>query len=499
MKTLNNEKKTRAPIITIAGHIDHGKTTLLNYIQKNKRPKKEYGGITQYIKAYNVKTEYGFMTFLDTPGHFVFSSIRINSIKHTDIVLLIIAADDGVKPQTIEIINIAKKFEKPVVVAINKIDKSTENKEKIINELSNYNMIPEEWGGDTLISPISAKTGFGVNKLIEYLNLQTEILTLTFNNKSKAEGIIIDSNLDKGKGLIATIIVKNGILKKGNILFTKNNWCKVKTITNGINNINEVYPTQPVKITGFTGTIDIGEKFNVLENEKEAENLLQKSQKSNIKKEKNYNLDELIVIMRNKENKKYKELNIIIKADFQGSINVLKELINKIDIKNFKLTLTRIGIGDLNISDIKLAINTKAIVIGFNVKCDIKTKIFAKNNLIKINIFNVIYEITDYIKQITENIVEKDEKNVIGIAEVKKIFKKEKLNLIAGCIITYGKIKQNMTIRIFRKKIVVHEGSIESMKILKDNVKEVKMGNECGISIKNCSNINENDIIKAYS
>ena len=497
--TNNNIKQisSRSPIITIIGHIDHGKTTLLNYFRNVKKPIKEHGGITQYIKPYSIETKYGFITFLDTPGHAAFNSIRKKSVECSDIAILIIAIDDGIKPQTIESIEIAKKNNVPIIVAINKIDKKGYNDEKIINEISKYKLIPEKWGGDTLFASISAKTGKGINNLIDLINLQSEILELKAKYSGPAEGIVLDNKLDIGKGIITTVIILNGILKKGDLIQIKNTWGKIKTIHDiSGKNITIGKASLPLYITGLNDIPEIGEKFNTIKNNKNIN--IQKSQKESTKK--NINFYDLNYLKKKIKKDNTIKINIIIKTDVQGSINAFKTSINDLSNNKIQINITKIDIGNINKSDINLAIITKSILFGFNIKCENKLKKLAQDNSIKINIFNIIYELIDYIKNIikekTSDIINND---LIGIATVKKIFKHGNLNTIAGCIITYGKIKKNMNIKIYRKNILIYKGKILSIKILKNNTNEVSIGNECGISIKDYNNIQIDDQIKSFN
>ena len=489
---IKTQEINRAPIITIVGHIDHGKTTLLKYIRKEKKVEKEHGDITQYIKPYYVKTKYGQMTFLDTPGHFAFNSIRIKSVKYSDIVLLIIAADDGVKPQTIESIEIVKKFEKSIIIVINKIDKTIKDNEKIINELVKYNLTPEKWGGDILMTNISAKTGEGVNDLLDLIKLQAEMLDLKANINSLAKGFVLDNKIDKGRGSVATIITLNGTLKKGDIVKIKNQFGRVKTITDETGNeVQTGKLSSPLCITGLSSSIEIGETFSVVES---VENIKSTTME---KKKKIYNITDLI---KNIKTVKKIKLNIIIKADTQGSINVLNETLNKIQTDKIDINVIKLEIGDFNKSDIDLALTSDAILIGFNIRCNTKIKKIAENNLIQINIFNIIYEIIDHIKSTIDKKSTVDTKdNYIGIANVKKVFNQTGINVIAGCSVIYGKIKQGSNIKIFRKNVLIHKGVIESIKIFKADTKEVKAGHECGIVIKNHVNIQINDKIKAIS
>ena len=483
------QKVNRSPIITIVGHIDHGKTTLLKFIKEDKKIDKEYGDITQYIKPYNINTHYGRMTFLDTPGHFAFNSIRIKSVKYSDIVLLIIAADDGIKPQTIESIEIAKKFEKSIIIVINKIDKVTKVSEKIINELVKYGLTPEKWGGDVLMAHISAKTGKGVDNLLELINLQAEMLDLKANTQLPAKGFVLDNRMDKGRGSIATIITLNGAFKKGEIIKIKDKFGKVKTISDEVGNMLQVSELSlPLYVTGLPNTIDIGETFSVVDKIKNIK------ADSVDRKKFVYNITDLI---KNISHEKKEKLNIIVKADTQGSINVLNETVTKMQNNKIDIKILKLEIGDFNKSDIDFAITSHATIIGFNVKCDFKIKKIADSNFIQMNIFNVIYDVVDYIESLITKKTEIDTKdNYLGVASVKKIFDQNNTTTIAGCTVTYGKIKQGSNIKIFRKNIIIHKGSIDSIKIFKTDVKEVKAGNECGIIIKNYKNIQINDKIK---
>ena len=486
---LNIQRLKRSPIITILGHIDHGKTTLLRYIGKDKRFEKEPGNITQYIKPYNIETNYGNMTFLDTPGHFAFNSIRIKSVKFSDIVLLIIAADDGIKPQTIESIEIAKKFDKSIIIVINKIDKIVKDSEKIVNELVKYNLTPEKWGGDTLMARISAKTGEGINNLLELINLQADMLDLKANIDLPAQGFVLDNKIDKGKGPVATIITLDGTLKKGDIIQVKNKYGRIKTISDEFNNDLQVGKlSSPLYITGLSNSVDIGEVFSVVDHMDNIVNVDLERKKTI------YNITEL---MRNIRNVKKDKLNIIIKADTQGSINVLNETLNKIENNKIDINILKIEIGNINKSDINFAITTSSIIIGFNIKVDAKIKKLAEDKVVQINIFNIIYDVVDYIDNIIDKKIIADEQDsFLGTANVKKVFIQNTSNVIAGCLVTYGKIKQHSTIKIFKKNILIHTGIIDSIKVFKTDVKEVKSGNECGIVIKNYKNIQINDKIK---
>lgn len=486
---------TRPPIIVVAGHIDHGKTTLLNKIKNIKTAQKEFGGITQHINAYNVETKYGNMTFIDTPGHSAFNSIRSKSIKCSDIMLLVLALDDGIQTQTIESINIAQKNNIPIIVCLNKIDKIEilNKKEKIINELSKFNLIQESWGGYTFFINVSAKTGEGLSDLIDAIHIQADMLDLKINNDYLASGIILDNKIDDKIGNITSLIIKNGKLKKGDIIRTNNEQNKIKLIIENGKFVQESTPSNYVDIIGLSNNQEIGSEFTCVN---------KNTQK--IKKIKNpilientvYTTKDLIQKMSLKNEKK---INFIIKTDVHGSIDVLKDAIEKISTDKFKLNIVKIDIGNLSKSDVELAIITKSIIICFNTKVTQQINKLAKNNDIKITIYNVIYDIITYITDLIQTKIAQDQKeDIIGVAEVKKIFIQENKTIIAGCLITQGKIKQNSQVKVFRKNNLIHKGHIDSIKIFKNYTHEVTAGTECGISIKNYNNLQINDKIKAY-
>lgn len=493
----NKFNKKRAPIITVAGHIDHGKTTFLNFVSKKLDPQKEYGDITQHIKAYYVNTVFGPITFLDTPGHFAFNSNRENSIKISDIVLLIISIDDGIKPQTVESINIAKKFNIPIVVAINKIDKVSnlvEREDQILQELLAYNLTAEKWGGDVIISLISAKTGKGINELLELLKFQSDLLDLNINDNDEHYGIILENKIDVCRGNLTTLILKNGELKKGSFIKIANNYAKIKNIYDLDNNIiNEVHSSFPINVTGLNMHFDIGEKFEViLKNVKKIKNnFYDVNTISNLKSI--YNVDDLLNDMKKKNSDK---INVIFKVDVQGSVNVVKLLADELSKNDIKINIVKIEIGNFNESDLDLAKITLSLLLGFNVKIDNKIKKIAANMSLNLYNFHVIYSLIDFLKEkIDEKFLNNSKSNMLGSADIKKIFKNKDI-VIAGCLVTYGKIKQNSNIVLKRQNVIIHQGSIDSIKVLKLNVKEVKIGMECGIIIKKYNKFQINDIIE---
>lgn len=491
---------SRAPIITVAGHIDHGKTTFLNYISENKNPQKEYGGITQHIKAYYINTAHGFMTFLDTPGHFAFNSNRENCIKISDILLLIISAEDGIKPQTIETINIAKKFNICVVVAISKIDKIeniTVVEERILHELSNHSLTPEKWGGDVIVSLISSKTGSGISNLIDMLKLQSDILDLKVDNNLNPHGIVLESKIDVGRGIITTLILKNGSFKRGDIIQIGKCDSKIKNIYN-VNSkiIDFAFPSLPVEVTGINSKLNIGDNFSIINDTEYKKNKNYITSVTETSREVySYNIDSLMHDMKKIDVKK---INIIVKVDVLGSVQVLKNLLENLSTAEIKINIVKIDIGGINESDLDLAIITNSFLLGFNIKVDSKIN----KQIVKIGLdlhtFNVIYDLLDFLHIKIDNELIANQKNIIlGLAEIKKVFT-HKNNLIAGCLVTSGRIKQQSHIKIRRKDDIVHEGVIDSIKVYKLNVKEVKAGHECGISIKNFNKFQINDIIEVF-
>ncbi|HFL8819374.1 MAG TPA: translation initiation factor IF-2 [Candidatus Azoamicus sp. OHIO2] len=493
----NNLGITRTPIITVAGHIDHGKTTFLHYLSGIKNPQKEYGGITQRIQAYYVNTDYGIMTFLDTPGHFAFNSNRENCIKMSDIVLVIISAEDGIKPQTIETINTAKKFNIPIVVGISKIDKVLnviDTEERILHELANYNLIPEKWGGDVIVMLLSSKTGYGVNNLIEMLKFQADILDLKIDNKDKPTGIVLENTIEVGKGSVTTLILKNGEFKKGDIVKVGYNSSKIRTIYDLSNTIIDVaIPSLPVNVTGIDIKFNIGDIFEIVdaENRKNKHDIsVNKDRDINI-----YNVDSLIEDMKKSDIKK---INLIVKVDVLGSVQVLKNLLENLSTSKIKIIIIKIEIGGFNESDIDLSLVTHSILLGFNIKIDSKIKKLVVGYGLKLYVFNVIYELLDFLKiKIVDELTLDKEIVILGVAEVKKLFK-HKDHVIIGCSIISGKIRQNSNIKVKRENNVIYEGIIDSIKIHQTSVKEVRIGHECGISIKNFNKCKVADVIEAY-
>lgn len=503
-KNINSVKnnyilKTRSPVITIMGHVDHGKTTLIDYIRKSSLIKNEHGGITQHIGAYNVNTIYGNMTFLDTPGHEAFKKMRAHGSKCTDIIVIVIAADDGVMPQTKEAINHAKEANVPIIIAINKIDKDTVDIEKIINELSHFDLIPETWGGDTIFVNISAKTGKGIDILLETINLQSELLELKSYDEGSASGIVLESRINQWKGPITSLIIQNGKLSKGDIILSGLEYGKIKEIIDEKgNNIKYAIPSMAVDIVGLSKILIAGDSFVTIKDEKTAKNItnIKKNEQKeiNLPKNKTINIEDFV---KNKIEKDNKVLNIILKTDVYGSIDAILYLINNLD--NINIKIINANIGSINETDIHLAMISESLIIGFNVKCTTNAKKMAENENIQILYHNIIYNIIEDLKNILEKKIEPIllEKK-IGVMVVKEIFKSQKSGQVLGCVVTSGVIKKSSQITIIRNEKIIYKSELESLRRFKEDVNEVKVGNSCGVGIKNYNDIKINDIIEIY-
>lgn len=489
---MNSLIENRPPIITVAGHIDHGKTTLLSFISGILNPQKEFGGITQHIRAYHVNTKYGLMTFLDTPGHFAFNSNRENCIKMSDIVLLVISVEDGVKPQTIETINIAKKFNTPVVIAFNKIDK-VDNflflKEKIFSDLSNFGLLPEEWGGDIIVVWISSKTGENIDLLLDMLKLQSDILDLKIKNTDIPSGIVLENRLDAARGFVTTLILKTGKIKKGDFIKIGDNVFKIKSLFD-VNSkiIDTSYPSMPIEIIGLNGDVFIGDTFEIascFKKKKETGIILNNSDL--------YNVNKLLNDMKLTAKKK---INFIVRVDVSGSIKVIENLLLNLSNDSIEINLIKIELGSFTENDVKLALLTEAFLLGFNVKVDKKIiSLLSKNNL-SVHNFNLIYDLLNFVEEQVNNKKIISKINVVGKLEIKKIFKYSKDIIVAGCYVISGKVKVGSKIRLLRDSNILHEGIVESLKMHKNDVKEVSFANECGICLKNYSKFQIADIIE---
>ena len=490
----------RAPVITIMGHVDHGKTSLLDYIRNSSIIEGEFGGITQHIGAYQIDHNGKKLTFIDTPGHAAFTEMRARGASITDIVIIIVAADDGVMPQTIEAIDHAKAANVPIVVAVNKIDKPDANPERVIEEVSKQGLIPEAWGGDTVYVPISAKTGEGVDKLLENIELIAEVRELKANPNRYALGTVLESRLDKNYGPTATLLVQNGTLRIGDPVVVGTSFGRVRTLKNDLGNeIVEALPSTPVEVTGLSDVPTAGDRFMAYSNEKEAKAIAEnRKEKEKLKKDKSgsaVSLDDIF----NRIKEGAKEINVVLKTDVNGTEEAVKNALTKVKVEDVSVNVIRSGVGAITESDIVLASASDAIVIGFNVRPDTKVTEIAKSYGVDIRLYNVIYKLVEELEDAMKGMLDPEfEEVVIGSAKVLQLFKFSKVGTIAGSKVDNGVIKSNAKARLIRDGVVVYDGEINSLQREKDNVKEVKKGFECGITLENYSDIKVNDIIEAY-
>ena len=491
----------RPSVVTIMGHVDHGKTTLLDSIRNTKVTAGEAGGITQHIGAYQVVSNDKKITFLDTPGHAAFTTMRARGAKITDITILVVAADDGVMPQTIEAINHAKAAEVPIIVAVNKMDKPAANPDRVMQELTEHGLVPEAWGGETIFVPLSAKTGEGIDTLLEMILLVSEVEEYKANPNRKAVGSVIEARLDKGRGSVATLLVQNGTLKIGDPIVVGNTFGRVRAMVNDFGRrVKEAGPSTPVEITGLNEVPQAGDRFVVFDDEKTARQVGEARATTAIQAQRNVNtrvsLDNLFEHMKQGE---MKDLNIIIKADVQGSAEALAASLQKIDVEGVNIKIIHSAAGAINESDITLAAASNAIVIGFNVRPDKNAKRAAEAEDVDIRLHRIIYKVIEEIEAAMKGMLDPEfEEKIIGQAEVRQTFKVSKVGTIAGCYVTDGKITRDSGIRLIRDGIVIFEGEIDDLKRFKDDVKEVAQGYECGITIKNFNDVKENDVIEAY-
>ena len=493
--------KERAPIVTIMGHVDHGKTTLLDTIRNTRVTAGEAGGITQHIGAYQVRTKDKKITFLDTPGHAAFTTMRARGAKITDVTILVVAADDGVMPQTIEAINHAKAADVPIIVAVNKMDKPQANPDRVMNELVEYGLISEEWGGDTIFVPISALKGEGIDELLENILLVIEMQELKANPNRLALGTVIEAKLDKGRGAVATLLVQNGTLNVGDPLVVGNTYGRVRAMINDRSkNIHTAKPSTPVEITGLQDVPNAGDRFVVFGDEKTARQIGEKRQQQYIETTRQANsavsLDTLFEQMKQGE---MKDLNIIIKADVQGSVEALAMSLAKIDVEGVNVRIIHTGVGAINESDITLAVASSAVVIGFNVRPDNNAKQMAATEQVDIRLHSIIYKVIEEIEAAMTGLLDPEfVEKVIGLAEVRQVYKVSKIGTIAGAYVTEGKVSRDGKVRVIRDSVVIYEGEIDTLRRFKDDVKEVQSGYECGMTVENFNDIKEGDVFEVY-
>ncbi len=495
------EEVSRAPVVTIMGHVDHGKTSLLDYIRRTKVVDDEAGGITQHIGAYQVETDKGMVTFLDTPGHAAFTAMRARGAQATDIVILVVAADDGVKPQTVEAIEHAKAAEVPLVIAVNKIDRENADVERVKNELSAHEVISEEWGGDHLFVNVSALTGEGVDALLEAVLLQADVMDLKAAGDGPARGLVIESSLEKGRGAVATLLVQAGTLKQGDMIIAGEEYGRVRNMFDeNQKSVSEAGPSTPVVVLGLSKTPSAGDDFLVVKNERKAREVAEfrqsKSRESKLAQQQASKLEEMFSQMSEGAEK---VVPVVIKADVHGSTEALRDALQKLSTDEVKVKVVSAGVGGITESDAVLAAASKAAIIGFNVRADGAARAAIKESGVDIRYYSIIYEAIDDVKAALSGLLSPEiRENIIGIAEVKEVFTSPKLGNIAGCIVSEGHVKRSNPIRVLRDNVVIYEGELESLRRFKDDVNEVRSGTECGIGVKNYNDVKVGDQIECY-
>ncbi|TAL53994.1 MAG: translation initiation factor IF-2 [Methylovulum sp.] len=491
----------RAPIVTIMGHVDHGKTSLLDYIRKTRVAAGEAGGITQHIGAYQVKTDHGSVTFLDTPGHAAFTAMRARGADVTDVVIVVVAADDGVMPQTKEAVEHARAANVPIIVAMNKIDKADANPDKVMQELSAINVLAEEWGGDVQFLKISAKTGQGIDDLIEALIVQTEILELKAPFEGSASGIVIESRLDKGRGAVATVLIQKGTLENGQMVLCGHEFGRVRAMFNENGKvIKEAGPSVPVEILGLSGTPYAGDEFQVVQNERIAKELAKHREErkkfSRHAAQQASKLDEVFSKMTSGE---LASVNLVIKTDVQGSLEALRSSLVGLSNEEVEVKVIFGGVGGINEGDVNLALASNAILIGFNVRADATARKLIEEKGVDLHYYSVIYDAIDEVKKsISGMLAPEIKEHIVGLAEVRDVFRSPKFGAIAGCMVIDGYVKRNLPIRVLRENVVIFEGQLESLRRFKDDASEVKMGMECGIGVKNYNDVQAGDQIEVF-
>ncbi|MEC7859153.1 MAG: translation initiation factor IF-2 [Pseudomonadota bacterium] len=489
----------RHPVVTVMGHVDHGKTSLLDAIKSTNVVDGESGGITQHLAAYEVKTKTGMITFIDTPGHEAFSAMRARGANTTDIVILVVAANDSVKPQTIEAITHAKSADVPIIVAMNKIDLDGADIEKVKGDLAKHDLVSEDWGGKVQMLPISALQKKGIDELLDAVNLESEMQELKSPKKGNAQGIVLESELDRFKGPLCTLLVQKGILKKGDVVVAGEKRGKIKTLIDSSGaQVKEAGPSTPVEVLGLEDCVSAGEQFFVMDSEKDARNLI--DQREAFQKEisdKNVMTTQSAFEMLDQE--KVNKLRIIVKSDVAGTSEAIVASLKKLGNEEVEMDIVSYGVGGITSSDINLAITTGSRVVGFNVRTDNKTKQLAESKGIEVTYYSVIYDLIEDSKRLLSGLLEPIySEKILGLAEVKEVFKSPKFGLVAGCMVIEGLVKREKHVRVLRDNVVIHEGELDSLRRFKDDVKEVKNGTECGIGIKNYLDIKIGDVIENF-
>ena len=495
------KQEPRAPVVTVMGHVDHGKTSLLDYIRKSHVASGEAGGITQHIGAYHVETDHGMISFLDTPGHAAFTAMRARGAKSTDIVILVVAADDGVMPQTEEAVQHARAANVPLIVAVNKMDKEGADPERVKNELSAREVIPEEWGGDTQFINVSAHTGEGISELLDAVLLQAELLELTAARDVPAQGIVIESRLDKGRGPVASLLIQNGTLRKGDIVLAGLQFGRVRAMLdeNG-QPVDEAGPSIPVEVLGLDGTPDAGDVFAVVESEKRARDVAafrqEKSRDNKLQRQQAAKLDNMFESMTAGEKK---TLNVVVKADVRGSLEAIQTALLDLGNEEVQVNIVSGGVGGITETDVNLAMTSSAVVFGFNVRADGAARRLVENEGVDLRYYNVIYDLIDDVKQaLTGMLAPEVREDIVGIAEVRDVFRSPKFGQIAGCMVVEGAVYRSKPIRVLRDNVVIYQGELESLRRYKDDATEVRSGMECGIGVKNYTDVRVGDLIEVY-
>jgi translation initiation factor IF-2 len=495
------EEEPRPPVVTVMGHVDHGKTSLLDFIRTTKVAAGEAGGITQHIGAYHVETPKGVITFLDTPGHAAFTAMRARGAKATDVVVLVVAADDGVMPQTIEAIQHARAAGVPIVVAVNKIDKSDADPDRVRTELAKHEVIPEEWGGQNIFVKVSARTGEGIDQLLEAILLQSEVLELAAPRAGLASGVVIESSMEKGRGAVVTVLVKRGTLRMGDVILAGAEQGRVRAMfdENG-QPLQEALPSMPVVVLGLSGAPNAGDDLLVVENERKAREVAvyRQSKSRDVKLARQTTRSEDVFSQIDGE--KTGTIAIVLKADVQGSAEALRDALTNLSIDEIQVKVIASGVGGITVSDVQLASASKARIIGFNVRADAGAREALKETGVELRYYSIIYEAIDDVKQMMTGMLQPEIKEtILGIAQVRDVFRSSKFGVVAGCLVTEGTVKRNNPIRVLRDNVVIFEGALESLRRFKDDVNEVRAGTECGIGVKNYQDVRVNDQIECFA
>src|SRR5262249_23377096 len=491
----------RPPVVTVMGHVDHGKTSLLDYIRRTKVAAGEAGGITQHIGAYHVETPKGVITFLDTPGHAAFTAMRARGAKATDVVVLVVAADDGVMPQTIEAIQHARPANVPIVVAINKIDKSDADLDRIRTELSKQEVISEEWGGENIFVPVSARTGQGIDQLLEAILLQSEVLELRAPRTGLASGVVIESSIEKGRGAVATVLVKRGTLHMGDPIIAGSEFGRVRAMFDESGKaVQEAPPSMPVVVLGLSAAPNAGDELLAVESERKAREvaLYRQGKFRDVKLARQTTRAEDVFSQMGEE--KAGVVSVLIKADVQGSVEALREALTKLSTEEVQVKMIASGLGGITVSDVQLAAASRALIIGFNVRADAGAREAVKETGVEVRYYSIIYEAIDDVKQMMTGMLQPEIKEqIVGVAQVREVFRSSKFGVVAGCLVTEGYVRRNNPIRVLRDNVVIFEGALESLRRFKDDVGEVRAGTECGIGVKNYQDVRVDDQIECFA